>query len=851
MNERGIHPLLIDEEMKNSYLTYSLSVIQSRALPDVCDGLKPSQRRILIAMNDLGLSPGAKFRKCAKIAGDTSGNYHPHGEAVVYPTLVRLAQDWVMRYPLVIPQGNFGNLDGDPPAAMRYTEAKMSHVAMELLEDLDKDTVPHRPNYDDMRQEPEILPGKFPNLICNGSSGIAVGMATSIPPHNLTEVCGAIALLLERPDATVADLMEHVKGPDFPTGAEIRGRSGIRQAYETGNGKVTLRSKTHFEETGNSTSIIVDEIPYLLNKETLIEEIAGLVHAGKLDEISDINDESGRDERVRIVIKVKRGALPDVALNKLFKASQLQRTFPINIMAVHEAEPKSGRQPLTLSLKGLLQHYIDHRKIVIRRRTEFLLAKAEARLHIVAGLLIALDHIEEVIRTIRACADTNAAKEALVARFALSELQADAILRMTLSRLVGMERAKLEEERDALHAEITDLKDILAREERVRGIIKADLEHLVAKFGDARRTSISGDSADLEDEDLIADEAMVVTITHHDYVKRTQLEQYRTQKRGGKGISGADMKEGDFVEKLFIASAHEYLLFFTNLGQLFWLKVYNIPEGARTSRGRAIQNLIQMRDGEKIQSVIPVRTFEDERFLVFVTRQGLIKKTELSAYSNVRTVGIRAIELVEGDELVRVRVCTAADELVIGTARGMSIRFQGTDVRPMGRVARGVIGIRLDPGDTVVDMAVADAKSTLLTVTAHGYGKRSVFEAYRLQGRGGRGVIDLRVTEKTGEIVGMMTVAEGDQLMMITAGGQVIRTPADALRVIGRATQGVRLIRLDENDRLVALASLAEGEGEGEGAAAGTPGTPEVVVDAVEADDDAGADDGEADGDGD
>lgn len=828
----GISELQIQEEMRESYLQYSLSVITARALPDVRDGFKPSQRRVIVAMNDLNLGPGAKFRKCAKIVGDTNGNYHPHGDQAIYPTLTRMGQEWVMRYPLVSPQGNFGNPAGDKPAAMRYTECRMSKVAVAMLRDLENETVDTQANYDDTRQEPVVLPGKFPNLLCNGTQGIAVGMATSIPPHNLGEIAGGIKALIdmellaaEPREITAVELMAHVKGPDFPTGAQILGRAGILQAYETGRGKVTLRAKAKIEEEGRSQRIVVEEIPYHLTIDSLMAEIANLAKTDRVSGIRAVNNDTDRKQQIpslRIAIDLRSDANPEVVLNSLFRHSQLQRTFSINMMAVHQVHGKP--QPVTCSLRQLMRYWVDHREEVIRRRTEYLLRAAEARAHIVEGLLKALDIIDEIIKLIRGSRTTEQAHAGLVEQFEFSTIQATHILRMPLSRLTGMEREKLAEELAELEAKIADYTDILARAERRYTMIKDDLDELVTDFGDERRTEIAEGSADVEDESLIVDEPVVLTRTHGDYIKRTRMSEYRTQGRGGKGVSGANIKDGDWVEEMCVATNHQYALLFTNQGRLHWKKCWQIPEGSRNSRGRMARNLVSLDEDERILSVIPVREFSEDEFLVFVTRKGKVKKTPLSDYSNVRTVGLRAIRLEEGDTLIRVRACVPGQELLIGTREGMSIRFNSDDARPMGRVAAGVNGIRLDREDEVVDMAVVSDDMTLLTATERGYGKRSEFTAYRLQGRGGRGVINLKTTDKTGKVIGLMAVAESDELMMITRNGQTVRTRCESLRIIGRGTQGVRLINVKDDDQLVAVARLDESlqEDEDESAAGET-----------------------------
>jgi DNA gyrase subunit A len=801
-------PLLIEEEMKDSYLSYAMSVIVSRALPDVRDGLKPSQRRVLVAMNDLNLGPRSSHRKCAKIAGNTSGDYHPHGEAVVYPTLVRLAQDFVMRYPLIDGQGNFGSVDGDPPAAMRYTEARMTFAAAELMTDLEKDTVDFQPNYDESREEPKILPGAFPNLLCNGSSGIAVGMATSMPPHNVREISSGIKLVLDNPDCTLDQLCALVTGPDFPTGGLICGRKGIRDAYTTGRGQITLRARTAIEEMKNGRKqVVVSEIPYQLNKTQLIETIANAVKDGRIAAVSDIRDESDRDG-MRLVIELKKGEDEQVALNQLFKYSQLESTFSIINIALVDGRPR------TLNIKQMVTAYVDHRRTVIRRRTKFLLKKAEDRLHIVEGLRIAVDHIEEVVRTIRQAKDVDDARTQLMARFALSEIQSNAILSMQLRALTGLEREKLEDERRRLVAEIADLKDILANAARVDAIIREDLEDLDKKFGDERRTEITGAIDILEDADLIPDDSMAVTVSHKGYVKRLSLDTYRTQGRGGVGITGAGSADEDFLEHLFVAQNHDYILFLTDRGRLHWLKVYLIPEMSRQSKGRSIVNLVQLEAGEKVTSMIPVREFT-RGYLFMATRNGTVKKTALAAFKRPKRGGIIAIDLEDGDGLVGVAVVNDDDEVMLATSKGYAIRFPARAVRTMGRTARGVRGIKPRAGDHVVDLLVVDSVKEVLSVGSNGLGKRTSFEEYRVTNRGGLGIIAQKISEKTGDVVAAKAVPPGDDLMIMTEHGMVVRISIDTIRNAGRSSQGVRLMSLREDDRVVAVAPVVKEDSEG------------------------------------
>ncbi|MCG3184644.1 MAG: DNA gyrase subunit A [Planctomycetes bacterium] len=820
-----IEPLNIADEMRESYLTYAMSVIVSRALPDVRDGLKPSQRRVLVAMHDLNLGATAKHRKCAKICGDTSGNYHPHGESVVYPTLVRMGQDFNTRYMLVDPQGNFGTIDGDPPAAMRYTEARMTRAATDMLEDLDKDTVDFIDNFEGTRKEPTVLPGKFPNLLCNGTAGIAVGMATSMAPHNVNEICDAITHVVDNPECSIDDLCKIVKGPDFPTGGVICGVKPIREAYKTGRSIVTVRGRVEIEQGDHGkTNLVITEIPYQVNKAALIDRIAGLVRAGSITGVNDINDYSKKD--IRLVVEVKRGDDPNIVLNQLYKHTQLQQSFSIINIAIVEGRPH------TLNLKQLCEAYRDHRKEVILRRTRWLLNKARARQHIVIGLLLALTKMDEIIKLIRASKDVNEAREKLMAlKFpkkvktegghtiegneTLTRAQADAILAMTLSKLTGLERDKLEEEYAALLAEIADLMDILAREARVLAIIKDDLADVKKRHGDERRTEIQAAGAEEFDiTDLIPDEQMVVTISAEGYIKRVPLEAYRRQRRGGMGSTGSKAKEGDYVEHFFIASTHDYLLVFTSLGKLLWLKVYDIPEFSKTAKGRALVNLLNISQVEKVSACIKVRNFDTGQKLLFVTAEGTVKKTELEEYSNVTKKGIRAIKLNEGDRLIDVLLTNGSDEIVLVTRNGYSIRFNETDARTMGRVAAGVRGIDLRDGDIVVGAAVVNRNASFLSICSKGYGKRSSFDDYRIQSRGGKGIINYKINDKTGHVVSAKSIFEGDEIMLMTRGGVVLRTAVteDSLREIGRATQGVRMMRVEDGDEITSVVKIMNEE---------------------------------------
>jgi DNA gyrase subunit A len=794
---------LIEREMRESYLTYALSVIHSRALPDVRDGLKPSQRRILVAMNDLNLTPRAKYRKCAKIAGDTSGNYHPHGESVIYPTLVRLAQPFSTRYPLIDGQGNFGSIDGDPPAAMRYTEARMHGIAVEMMEDLDKDTVDLQANYDESRTEPTVLPARFPNLLCNGSDGIAVGMATSLPPHNLREIIAALRAVLDDPLVSLQELCSLVTGPDFPTGGIIMGRNGILQAYTTGRGLVRVRARYQVEEARSKQQIVVTEVPFQVRKIAIIEKIVEVVKDGRITGISDVRDESDR-QGIRLVIELKKGEDPQVVVNQLYQYTPLQTTQSIINLVIDRGQPR------TLSLRGLLDAYISHRKEVIRRRTRYLLGRAEERKHIVEGLRIAVDSIDEVIRIIRASASTDEAKSSLAGTFSLSPRQAQAIVDMRLGRLTGLEREKLEQEFRDLLAQIADLRDILEREPRVIEIIKRDLDELEKRYGDERRTEISAEELESFDiEELITEEMMVVTVSRDGYVKRVPLDVYRAQGRGGRGIRGSEAKEGDVLKSLFVASTHDYLLCFSNHGKVYWLKVYNLPEAARTATGRAISNLIELEPGERITNVLRVPEFDPgfvkDRFVFFATRSGTVKKTPLERYSRPKKGGIRAILLDEGDEVVAVDLCRTGDTIVLASARGQSIRFDEAAARAMGRTSFGVRGIKLREGDRVVDMIVADPTAYLLTACEHGHGKRTPIADYPVQGRGGLGVINIRTEGRNGEVIGTALCRDEDEVMFITEGGMIVRSPVADTRPMGRNTQGVRLVNLREEDRLVAI----------------------------------------------
>ncbi|NOT35390.1 MAG: DNA gyrase subunit A [Candidatus Eisenbacteria bacterium] len=794
LNDRSkIVDVNIENEMKTSYIDYSMSVIVSRALPDVRDGLKPSQRRILVAMNDLNLMPGRGYRKCAKIAGDTSGNYHPHGEQVVYPTLVRLAQSWVMRYPLVDGQGNFGSIDGDAPAAMRYTEARLTPLAAEMLADLEKNTVDFRSNYDETREEPVVLPGVVPNLLINGCSGIAVGMATEVPPHNLGEVCDAICHVIEHPEATTLDLMKIVKGPDFPTGGIIYGTQGIRDCYLTGRGLIKMRARAVVEEgKAGRMSLVVNEIPFQVNKSSLLEKIAELVKDGKVTGIRDLRDESDRDG-MRIVVELKNDANPKVVLNQLFVHSPLQSTFGAIMLALVDQRPQ------VLELRVLIDQYVRHRQEVVRRRTEFDLAEAERRAHILEGLKIALDHLDEVIALIRASKDTETAREGLMSRFQLTEIQASAILEMRLSRLTGLERKKIEEEYLELLKLIEQLRSILSSPKKILSIISDEARRLKERHGDERRTEIAAEEGEITFEDTIEQKDMVITISHAGYIKRQEISAYRSQRRGGKGVIGARTKEEDYIEHLFVAGTHSFLLFLTERGRCYWLKVHEVEQAGRVARGRPLVNHLEgLGRDERVQAVVAVRDFDDQHFLVCATRKGLIKKTVLSAYGNVRKAGINAVLLEDGDALIEAIITDGSQDLILAKRKGLAIRFHENEVRAMGRTAYGVKAVTLDDAeDEVVSMVGVKRQATLLAVTEHGYGKRSEISEYRVSHRGGKGIITIKTNERNGQVVAVKEVVDGDELMIITRQGQLIRMPVKGISVIGRNTQGVRLVNLD------------------------------------------------------
>ena len=795
----------IEDEMRTSFLDYAMSVIIARALPDVRDGLKPAHRRTLLTLNDLNLTPDRGYRKCAKICGDISGNYHPHGEGVVYPSLVRLAQPFAMRYPLVDGQGNYGSVDGDPPAAMRYTEARMTEICQEMLRDLERETVDFIPNYDGTREEPVVLPSAIPNLLMNGSAGIAVGMATNIPPHNIVELVDGLVALLADSRLGADELMRIIPGPDFPTAGLIYGTAGIREAYHTGRGLITMRARALIEQSKrtNREQIIINEIPYQVNKAKLVEKIAELVRDRKIEGISDLRDESDR-EGMRVVIELSRGAQAEVVLNQLYKQTPMQSTFGVIMLAL------VGNQPRIMPLPELMTQFLEHRKDVVTRRTRFDLRKARERAHILEGLRVALEHLDQVIRLIRAAESPAIAREQLIAVLSLSEEQAQAILDMRLQRLTALERDKILQEHTELRQKITELEGILADEAKVRAIVREELVALKEKYGDERRTEIVEEAAELNIEDLIPQEEVVVTVSHGGYVKRTPARVYRSQHRGGKGIKAMETKEEDFVEHFYVANTHHYILCFTNVGKVHWLKVYEVPEGTRAAKGKALVNLLQLEDRENVSAMVPVADFTSARHVVMTTRRGLIKKTPLAAFGNPRTGGIRAISLDDGDELIAVKVTDGSQHIFLGTADGKAIQFREDDVRPMGRTARGVIGIDLEEGDALVAMEVVNPGATMLTVCEHGYGKRTALDEYRVQGRGGKGLINIKATERNGRVVGIKQVTEADELMIMTTAGILIRLPVRELAVISRNTQGVRLISLNDDDLVACVATIEE-----------------------------------------
>ncbi len=793
---------LIEEEMKTSYLDYSMSVIISRALPDVRDGLKPVHRRILLAMNDLGLVHNKRFRKCAKICGDVSGNYHPHGESIVYPSLVRLAQNFSLRYPLIDGQGNFGSVDGDAAAAMRYTEARLREIAEELLKDLDKETVEEVPNYDGTLKEPTVLPSKIPNLLINGSSGIAVGMATNIPPHNIHEICNGVISAINNPNITIEELLPIIKAPDFPTGGVICGTAGITEAYKTGKGKILVRAKTTFEETKSRTKIIVTEIPYQLNKTLLIEQIVQLVKEKQVDSISDLRDESDKSG-IRIVIELKDGANPDVVLNQLYKHTKLQTTFGILMLALVE------KKPMILNLKQMIDYFIRHRFDITTKRTQFELRKAEEKSHILAGLIITLDDIDNAIRIIKKSENAADAKKGLIAVFKLTDIQVQAVLDMKLQRLTSLEQGSIREEQKNLLNKIEEYKAILADDQKIFSIIKAELEEIKEKYGDERKTQVLETVEErLEEEDLIKSEDMAITITNLGYIKRLAVETYKQQKRGGRGIIAIGTRDDDFVEHLFIANTHNYMLFFTNQGKIHWLKVHQLPQAGRQAKGTPIVNLLGLAKDEKVTAFIHVKEFKSG-YLIMATKKGIVKKTSLEEFSKPRKGGILAMNLEDGDELINVKLTTGNQQIIIATQNGLAVKIDETDVRPTGRASHGVIGIRIKNDDKVIGMEIAEEDKHLFTITTKGYGKKTPVPEYRLINRGGSGVINLKITDKNGKAIAVKTVKDIDELMLISKKGIAIRISARDISSIGRNTQGVKVMKLSEDDEVISAAKLA------------------------------------------
>ncbi len=814
-NGDHVIPRNIEDEMKNSYIDYSMSVIIGRALPDVRDGLKPVHRRILYTMDEMGLAHNKAYKKSARVVGDVLGKYHPHGDSAVYDAMVRMVQEFSLREPLVDGQGNFGSIDGDPPAAMRYTEARLAQISQEMLGDIDKDTVDFVPNYDGSLQEPSVLPAKLPNLLVNGSSGIAVGMATNIPTHNLTEVCDAITAFIDNPAIDTTEILKIMKGPDFPTAGIIMGKSGIKDYFETGRGSIRIRSKTEIEDIrGGRQAIIVTELPYQVNKATLQETIAGLVRDKKIPDISDIRDESSR-EGIRVVIEIKRDGNANIVLNQLFKHTQMEVSFGVILLAIVNNRPK------VLSVKEVFHHYVEYRKIVIVRRTKYELKKAEDRAHILEGLKIAIDNMTKIVKIIRESKDVDVARAALMEEFGLSKIQAQAILDMRLHQLTGLERKKIEDEYLELIKTIARLKGILADPKKVLAIIKQDLQELKDKYGEDRKTKITAQTGEFVIEDLIAEEDVVVTFSHAGYVKRIPIDTYRSQRRGGRGITGMTTKEDDFVEQIFLTNTHAYLLLFTNRGRMYWIRVYEIPDAGRTARGKAIVNFVQLGPEEKITSAISIATFEEtkgkETYLLMCTRNGTIKRTPLAEYANIRTSGVNAINLEEGNVLVEVKHTDGKQQVIVATKDGMAIRFAEEDVRVIGRTGKGVRGVKLDKADQVIGMEVApqNSRASLLTVCENGHGKRTDLSEYRDQTRGGKGVITIKTSDRNGSVVGIKLVTNDDDVMLMTSKGITIRLPCKDIRVISRNTQGVRLVRLEESDKIAAIASIVKEEDEG------------------------------------
>ncbi len=819
---RDVTPINIEDEVRSSFLDYAMSVIITRALPSVCDGLKPVHRRILYAMNQEGLLSNRPYSKSAGVVGEVLKHYHPHGDSAVYDSMVRMAQDFSLRYPLVDGQGNFGSIDGDSAAAYRYTEARLGTLAEEMLRDIGRETVHFTPNFDGQTQEPTVLPTRFPNLLANGSAGIAVGMATNVPPHNLAELTDALVLEAEHPDCTIDDLMEKMPGPDFPTGALLCGNEGVRSYFASGRGHLILRARADFEETKRGPRIVVSEIPYQVNKAMLLERIADLVREGRIQGITDLRDESSR-EGMRIVIELRRDAAEEIVLNQLYKMTPLQTTFGVNLLAL-----VSGR-PETLSLKQALRHFVEFRKEVVIRRTIYDLAQAEARAHILEGFMIALDNLDQIIALIRESADGAAARDEMMARFEFSERQAQAILEMRLRSLTAMERQKIIDELEELRAKISDLRDLLASEQRILEVVIGELRDIAERFADERRTQIVEAVDGITNEDLIVEEDMVVTLSHLGYIKRNPVTLYRAQRRGGKGARGMETRSEDFVRHLGVASTHAYLLFFTNRGRLHWLKVHALPQLGRAAKGKAIVNVLQLSEGESVQAMLPVRSFGDigeGEFIILCTRKGVVKKTSLSSFANPRRAGIIAINLSEDDELIAAGRSYSHNDVLIASREGKAILFDESDVRPMGRTASGVRGIALAADDEVVGMEIIHPEATILTVTANGYGKRTRLDDYRAQRRGGQGIINIRTTDRNGPVVGVEQVVEADDVMLITDGGKILRCPVSGISTMGRATQGVRVMNLSADEKLVAMERLAEADVSPSGSNGSAPSEP-------------------------
>ncbi|HOQ36809.1 MAG TPA: DNA gyrase subunit A [Acetivibrio sp.] len=814
MKEQRIIPVDIESEMKKSFIDYAMSVIVDRALPDVRDGLKPVHRRILYAMHGLGFTPDKAYRKCATTVGEVLGKFHPHGDAAVYDSMVRMAQDFSLRYMLVDGHGNFGSVDGDPPAAMRYTEARLSKISLEMLRDINKDTVDFKPNFDEHDFEPVVLPSRFPNLLVNGSSGIAVGMATNIPPHNLVEVIDGIIAVIDNPEISIDEINKIIKGPDFPTGATIVGTQGIKEAYKTGRGKIVLRAVANIEQmSANKQRIVVTEIPYQVNKAKLIEKIAELVKDKRIENISDLRDESDRDG-MRIVIELKKEANANVVLNQLYKNTQMQDAFNVNMVALIQT-PDNKFEPRVINIRQAIDYYIKHQEDVIVRRTKYDLEKAEARAHILEGLKIAIDNLDEVIKIIRGSKNEAAAKEKLIERFSFSDKQAQAIVDMRLGRLTALEREKLEKEYQELLEKIKYYKDVLANEFMVLNIIKEELNEIKGKYGDERRTKIVPDEGEIDIEDLIDDEETVVTLTHFGYIKRLPADTYKSQRRGGKGITGLSTREEDFVENLFVTKTHDYILFFTSKGKVYRLKAYQIPEAGRQAKGTAIVNLLELDQDEKVTTVIPISEYKEGLYLFLATKKGIVKKTDLMEYDNIRKGGLIAVTLRENDELIDVQLTDGSKDILLVTKNGLSIRFNEKDARPLGRVSQGVKGIKLEDDDEVIGMSAYIENTSLLVVTENGFGKRTELDEYKVQFRGGKGILTYRVTERTGKLVGMKLVCDDDDVMLISSDGTIIRIKVQDISVLGRATQGVTLMRLDEGVKVMAVARIVNEDDDG------------------------------------